>query len=222
MRYGYLGAFPAISVLAAASHPGGVRAMFGYQDQMGNYRAMWLDYAGNNNWIDVTGSNLDTTVQFDEPPTRRIGLAYVAHAASTGLTGGRWYTVYPGHADPPGTSTKVFETTMTRGDGTNAPLTWLATANYDNWWRVTRGGVGLYAWRPGNPETNLRMATVFSMQVTVDEPLEFRPFADGIIPASMKDSNDWVTIERGLCTSIQGCTNPMCNFYQENWCAQHD
>jgi hypothetical protein len=38
--------------------------------------------------------------------------------------------------------------------------------------------------------------------------MEFRPIADGIIEAQMKDINDWGVMRGGLCASLHGCQDP--------------
>jgi len=201
------------SVLAAASHPGGMNGVF--SDQLGmpffQFYMKWRKYKGNSRWAKINDSQMDNNAWGGGiyPPTHRAGLAWIPHQASTGLSGGRWYLAYK--YCTAGRGLVFFN--MTRGDGTNSTLTWENWGRYDNEWYGIENGVALHGWRPnagsGVAEENIRFATVFSENAT-KKNLDFRPFADGIVDVVLKDTNDFEVMERGLCAGLYSCTDLFC------------
>lgn len=163
----------------------------------------WLRFEDQQvGWVDN-----GTVVRGDltSPVTRRVGLAYRSTFGSgSGITG-RYYVI---HAQD-GNAAQI---RMTRGNTNPAAnrLEWVPATSwgsyYDNGSRSTHAGVALLAWEPDQTESNLRYAGIFNGHI------DFKPFADGIIPIWLKDSKDWEIVEAGICASIQpdGCNSSLC------------
>ena len=198
-------------VQAAAAYPSGTRAVMVHYfagPLVFHYYPEWYEHSGNNSWTLLTGTGMDGHPYFSGAPPVRAGLAYIPHAASTGLTGGRWYFAYNNWSQP---AEGLVAADLTQGDGENAPLSWTAKTLYDNVFFKSESGVDLLGWTPWASESRLRLATIFRKDSQAgDYRVTLRPNADGIANVSLRDNNDWEVMASAVCASLHGCNSPKC------------
>jgi len=192
---------------ALASHPTGMRGLFTEKLSSTTAGFTWYEYDGDNHWLVAQGTGIEGThehallvgLEYDH----RMGLAFSTDLNLPG--GGRWYLAYKEYYSPQWPEGKI-RMAMTRGYGPGHEI-WGSNTRYDNNYFVTDGGIALFRFVAGHVDTNVRMATVEHLE---DFRLNFRPFADGIFDVALKDCDDFGVMERSLCGSLHGCTNPLC------------
>lgn len=144
-------------------------------------------------WLD-NQTNIDSYM--GGPTTRRVGLAFRSYFGSSNAEfGGRYYVVYT----PGGAASSAARVRTTRGDTVvGNRLDWVSTSYFDNSERDTDAGVALLGWeRVIRFEPSVRYVGIFN------DHIDFKPFADGIVPIILKDTTDWQQMERGICGSLQ-------------------
>jgi hypothetical protein len=169
-----------------------------------------MSYSGSNSWVRLLNTDMETHWIGSDDAPKRIGIAW--RPDSTLVLGGRFYLAYNDVYKSASENRGSVMMDMTDG---SQQLKWNSLTQYDNGAHTTCAGIDLFGGYPGPNEESLRMADVFYWEpadkpTNLYNPLEYRPFADGILSVALKDSNDFEVMERGLCASLYGCTATIC------------